>query len=37
MIAQNKKMKEQYEKELKEYEAAILEAKWIEDEINEMV
>lgn len=34
MIAQNKKMKEQYEKELKEYEAIINDAKWIEDEIN---
>lgn len=34
MIASNKKMKEQYEKELKEYEAIISEAKWIEDEIN---
>lgn len=37
MIAQNKKMKEQYEKELKDYEAAISEAKWIEDEINDRV
>jgi len=37
MIAQNKKMKEQYEKELKEYENAINDAKWIEDEINDIV
>ncbi len=33
MIAQNKKMKESYEKEVKEYESAISEAKWVEDEI----
>jgi hypothetical protein len=37
LAAQNKKLKEQYEKELKEYESAINDAKWIEDEINEKV
>lgn len=37
MASQNKKMKEQYEKELKEYEDVISNAKWIEDEINERV
>lgn len=35
--SQNKKMKDQYEKELKEYEAVINGAKWIEDEINDKV
>ena len=34
LAAQNKKLKEQYEKEIKEYESAINDAKWIEDEIN---
>ncbi len=37
MASQNKKQKEQYEKELKEYEAATSDAKWIEDEINNKV
>jgi len=37
LAAQNKKLKDQYEKELKEYEASLSEVKWIEDDINEKV
>lgn len=34
---QNNKMKEQYDKELKEYESSVHDAQWIEDEINDRV
>ena len=34
-ISNNKKLKEQYEKEFKEYEKSVSDSRWIEDEINE--
>lgn len=37
LASQNKKMKEQFEKELKEFESAINDSKWIEDEVNNIV
>ena len=37
LASQNKKIKTQYEEELKEYEEAVENAKWIEDEINNAV
>lgn len=37
VISHNKKIKDNYEKELKEYEESISTNKWIEDEINDRV
>lgn len=37
LLFQNKKLTDQFEKELKEYESLLNDAKWIEDEINEIV
>ncbi len=37
LVKQNKQFKEAYDKELKEYQDAIRDSKWVEDEINDIV